>query len=147
MWGQMAKKNLYSASVVPEKAVPEKKNTWYKTIIDLTLLGTSDRAIAVRLGCSLEDYITLVNYEENGQKPIKNAINLAKAEREIMLREIRQEIIEDPNQLAAVRMKGAMEGINELVSEEVANKAQDVFSGYTFKVIGAPAVDLEDEDE
>lgn len=116
----------YRADNVPKKADPAKKAEWYLTLIELAAKGISNRSIAARLGFTLDEFYNIVEYEQNGRRPVREALDLARAQFEIERVEVKDAILNDPETSKGLKYKIVREDLKTLEEWAPASRAVKV---------------------
>lgn len=121
-----------------QKAIPNQPATWYQTIIDLGSKGVSNKTIATKLGISIADFYLMLEYEENGEKPIQRALEEARAEFELSRVHIKDEILGDPETSKGLKYKIVREDLKTLEDWAPAQRSVKVTveqapTGFTFE--------------
>ena len=118
--------STHNANEVPQKANPSDKASWFTTVIDLASKGISDKSIATRLGVSYEEFLSLLDYEVDGIRPIKQAVDLARAQFEIERVLIKDAILNDPDASINLKYKIVREDLKTLEAWAPATRAVKV---------------------
>ena len=94
---------------------------------DLASRGISDRSIAVRLGMTLAEFQTLVAYEyPPGTYKVKEALELARAEYEISRVMMKDNLLNDPEVSAGLKIKIIRDDLKVLENWAPATRAVTV---------------------
>jgi len=109
----------YTADNVPTPADGQKKATWYTTLVELAAKGVSTKSIAARLGISYSDFMLLVETYPQ----VKAALELARAEFEIIRVEAKDTIMNDPNTSNGLKYKIIREDLKTIEEWAPATRA------------------------
>ena len=147
----------HKADSVPKKADLTNKASWYITVIELASKGISNRAIAARIGLTQLEFANLVEYEQNGTYPVREALELARAQFEIERVEMKDQMLNDPETSVSLKYKIIREDLKTLEEWAPATRSVKVqiehgptefaFSPFTEEEIAAITLRSADKEE
>jgi hypothetical protein len=108
---------------IPKKADANKKASWFITVCELASKGISNSSIAAQLGLSMTEFTGLLEYEQNGIKPVKQAIEIARSNFEIERARIKDEILMKPETSDALKIKIVRDDLKTLEAWAPATRA------------------------
>jgi hypothetical protein len=107
------------------KVDKESKN-YVQIIYDLAASGISDKSIAVKLGCSLDEFRMVIESVEPSNKKYKIALEAGRAAFETEHVEIIEAILNDPETSAGLKYKAARENLKTLEAWAPATRSVKV---------------------
>lgn len=120
----------HSAKNTPTKTTDKdlnKPGRWFEIVCELAGRGISERSIAARLGITLVEFSNLCNWQnEKGERPVADAIALARAEFEISRVEYKDEILNDPESPLSLKYKIVREDLKTLAEWAPATRTVNV---------------------